>query len=110
LFGVVHHLSGVGYPLHGEEFPADMVSPLLAVVVSYIGSTVYNYVTERKQKVQIKGMFSQYVNPTVVDEIVNHPEKLRLGGERKELTVFFSDIENFTRIAEKSSPNTSYPS
>ena len=87
-----------------KNFLADMISPLLAVVVSYVGSTVYNYVTERKQKVLIKGMFSQYVNPTVVDEIVSHPEKLRLGGERKQLTVFFSDIENFTKIAEKISP------
>jgi adenylate cyclase len=65
---------------------------------------VYNYVTERKQKALIKTMFSRYVNPTIVDELVANPEKLRLGGERKEVTVFFSDIENFTRIAEKMSP------
>jgi len=85
-------------------FLVEMMSPLLAVVFSYMGSTVYNYVSERKQKVLIKGMFSQYVSPTVVDEIVNNPEKLRLGGERKELTVFFSDIEKFTSLSEKLPP------
>lgn len=87
-----------------KNFLADMTSPFLAVIISYVGSTVYNYVTERKQKVLIKSMFSRYVNPAVVDELVAHPEKLRLGGERKELTVFFSDIEEFTRISERMPP------
>ena len=87
-----------------HNFLVEMMSPLMAVVFSYMGSTVYNYVSERKQKVQIKGMFSQYVSPTVVDEIVNNPEKLRLGGERNELTVFFSDIEKFTGLSEKLPP------
>jgi len=87
-----------------KNFLADMTSPFLAVIICYIGSTAYNYVTERKQKAIIKNMFSRYVNPTIVDELVANPEKLRLGGERKELTVFFSDIENFTSIAEKMSP------
>ena len=83
---------------------ADMTSPFLAVIICYIGSTVYNYVTERKQKALIKSMFSRYVNPTIVEELVAHPEKLRLGGERKVVTVFFSDIENFTQLSEKMSP------
>ena len=87
-----------------NSYLADMTSPFLAVVVCYVGSTVYNYLTERKQKVLIKSMFSRYVNPTVVDELVAHPEKLRLGGERKELTVFFSDIEKFTRFSERMEP------
>lgn len=87
-----------------ENYLTDMTSPALAVILSYVSSTVYSYVSERRQKILIKGMFSQYVNPTIVDELVAHPERLRLGGERKEVTVFFSDIENFTQIAEKIQP------
>lgn len=87
-----------------KGYLADMTSPFLAVVASYVGSTVYNYVTERKQKNLIKNMFSRYVSPAVVDELVMYPEKLRLGGERKELTVLFSDIEKFTTMAEKMEP------
>jgi adenylate cyclase len=87
-----------------RNYLADMVSPFLAVFISYIASTVYNYMSERKQKVLIKGMFSHYVNPTIVDELVAHPEKMRLGGERKELTVLFSDIQDFTKISESISP------
>ena len=82
----------------------DMTAPFLAVIVSYVGSSIYNYVSERRQRMMIKGMFTQYVNPSVVDELLEDPDKLRLGGERKELTVFFSDIEQFTSISEKLPP------
>ncbi len=87
-----------------ENFLTDMTSSSLAIIVCYVGSTVYSYITERKQKDLIKNMFSRYVNPTIVDELIAHPEKLQLGGERKDLTVFFSDIENFTQISEKMPP------
>src|SRR6267378_55716 len=87
-----------------HNFLVEEMSPFLAVGFSYVASTVYHYLNERKQKVLIRGLFSRYVSPTVVDEIVNNPQKLRLGGERKELTVFFSDIESFTRISEKLEP------
>jgi adenylate cyclase len=86
------------------NYLTDMMSPFLTVAGCYVGSTIYNYVTERKQRMLIKSMFTQYVNPSVVDELLANPEKLRLGGERKELTVFFSDIERFTTISEKMPP------
>lgn len=81
-----------------------VVSPAIAIMTGFVGATVYNYVTERRQKMMIKGMFSTYVSPAVVDEILAHPEKLRLGGERKELTVMFTDIEGFTSFAERMEP------
>jgi len=89
-----------------SNYVTAMTSPVLAVLVGYMGAVVYNYVAERKQKMVIKGMFSQYVNPNVVDELVENPEKLRLGGERDELTVMFSDIEGFTGISESLEPET----
>ncbi|MBS4029661.1 MAG: adenylate/guanylate cyclase domain-containing protein [Ignavibacteriales bacterium] len=81
-----------------------LFDPLLAVAVGYVGAIVYSYLTERKQKTFIKGMFGQYLSPAVVNELVEHPDKLRLGGERRELTVLFSDIVQFTSISEKLSP------
>jgi adenylate cyclase len=80
------------------------VSPLVAVVFGYIGSTVFHLISERKQKTMIKGMFSQYVSGNFVDELVANPEKLRLGGEQKELSVFFSDIAGFSTFSEKKTP------
>jgi len=86
------------------NFVISMTPPSLAVIVGFAGATVYNYITERKQKMLIKGMFSTYVNPTLVNELIENPEKMRLGGERKELTVMFSDIEGFTSVAESMKP------
>jgi adenylate cyclase len=92
-------LSYYAFAAHNIVLP--VVSPVAAVLLNYIGSAVYQYLTERKQKTMIKGMFSQYLNPSVVNELIAHPEKLRLGGEKKELTVFFSDIASFTNFSEK---------
>ena len=90
--------------LFDQNYLMAIVSPLLSVAFGYVGTTVYHYLAERKQKAMIKGMFSTYVNSTVVDELIAHPEKLRLGGERRELTVLFSDIAGFTTISENMPP------
>lgn len=92
-------ISYYAFAKHNLVFP--VVTPIAAIIFNYIGSAVYQYLTERKQKTMIKGMFSHYLNPSVVNELIAHPEKLRLGGEKKELTVFFSDIASFTNFSEK---------
>ena len=59
---------------------------------------------EQSAKKQIKDAFQQYMSPAVIEELLKHPEKLKLGGEKKELTIFFSDIRSFATISEKFSP------
>ncbi|MCX7797275.1 MAG: adenylate/guanylate cyclase domain-containing protein [Melioribacter sp.] len=81
-----------------------IVSPSLAIILGYFSSTAYHFLRERQQNVLIKGMFSHYVSKAVVNELISNPEKLRLGGEKKVLTVMFSDIANFTTFAEKKQP------
>ncbi|MGC8595952.1 MAG: CHASE2 domain-containing protein [Candidatus Kryptoniota bacterium] len=81
-----------------------VIYPSIGFVLSYIGSVVYQYVSERKQKAVIKSIFSRYVHPAVVNQLVANPELVRLGGERKRLTVLFSDIANFTAVSEKLEP------
>ncbi len=87
-----------------QSYAMAVVSPIIAVLGGYIASTAYHFVTERKQRLLIKNMFSTYVNAAVVDELIAHPDKLKLGGERKELTALFSDIEGFTTVAEHMKP------
>jgi adenylate cyclase len=79
----------------------NVVNPSLAIVFAYFGTAVYQYLTERQQKAVIKNMFGHYINPAVVNELVSNPEKATLGGDRRELTVFFSDIASFTTISEQ---------
>jgi adenylate cyclase len=103
LFGVVVAV-GLGfaaYPL-GYWFP--IAAPLAAVLLSIAAANVVNYATEGAQKRFIRGAFGQYLSPDVVNQVVDNPDRLRLGGERRELTMFFSDIQGFTTISEALDP------
>jgi len=57
-----------------------------------------------RQRDQIKGLFKRYLDPQVVEELIKHPEKASPGGERRDLTVLFSDLVGFTTISEKLGP------
>ncbi len=75
-----------------------------AVALSLLGGLAVNYATEGAQKRFIKGAFRQYLSPAVIEQIIEHPERLKLGGERRTLSIFFSDLEGFTGISEGLTP------
>ncbi len=62
------------------------------------------FIQEEKQKLFIKKVFGQYLSPRVVKELINEPAKLKLGGEQKELTALFTDLEGFTTFSEQLAP------
>lgn len=64
----------------------------------------FKYATEGRQKRFIKSAFRQYLSPQVIDQLLQNPDKLTLGGEKRELTIFFSDLEGFTSISEGLTP------
>ncbi|GAK59582.1 adenylate/guanylate cyclase with Chase sensor [Candidatus Vecturithrix granuli] len=76
----------------------------LALTLTIVFSLVNNYMTEGRQKRFIKDAFKQYLSPAVIEELLQHPEHLKLGGERRVLSIFFSDIQGFTSISEKLNP------
>ncbi len=81
-----------------------MIIPLLGMVLGTLGTVVIQYRSEGRQHRFIRDAFSRYVAPEVIQSIVNSPATLALGGEKRELTILFSDIEGFTRISERLSP------
>jgi adenylate cyclase len=83
----------------------NMVFPLLVLSLNYTALTAYYYVTEERERKRIKGTFRQYVAPLVIDELLKAPDRLKLGGEEKVLTVLFSDIAGFTTYAEHYTPS-----
>ena len=80
------------------------VSILSSIILSYTITFFVSYYTEGKQRRYIKEAFKQYLSPLVIEQLILNPEKLKLGGERKEISIFFSDIEGFTSISENLSP------
>lgn len=77
---------------------------ILLIFNIYILYLLYNYIIETKEKKFLKNAFSKYVSKYLVKQIINNPKKLNLGGQKKEITIFFSDIANFTEISEKFNP------
>lgn len=76
----------------------------VAVTFALIATGILNYAFEGRQKRLIKGAFKQYLSPTVIEQLVRNPERLRLGGESRELSIFFSDVQGFTSLSEKLTP------
>jgi len=82
----------------------DVFYPLAALILSAITSEVLLHQAQEKQSKFIEGAFSSYLSPVLLDKLMKEPERLALGGEKKELTVFFSDIRSFTTISESMDP------
>ncbi|HSV92500.1 MAG TPA: adenylate/guanylate cyclase domain-containing protein, partial [Desulfobacterales bacterium] len=76
-------------------------APVLGAFLSFLGVVAYRTVFEEKDKRKNKAIFSKIVGPAVLDQILEKPPEL--GGQDKELTVFFSDIRSFSSISEKMS-------
>jgi adenylate cyclase len=82
----------------------NIVYPILALLLIYTILTVYRYITEERERKKIRGAFSYYVSSSVVNEMLKYPDRLKLGGDKKDLSVLFSDIRAFTTISEGLSP------
>ena len=73
----------------------------MAIVLTFLASWVYKYTIADKKKREMKSAFGHYVSKKLVDEISKNPDMVKLGGEKREVTVFFSDIKDSTKISEK---------
>lgn len=82
------------------------VQPLLAVILCFSGTYAYQYASEYKKRLQMRYAFGKYVSPAVLQIIEQNPEKITLGGERREMTFLFSDIRGFTSFSDQNPPET----
>ncbi len=95
-------LWGAGFLLFAQAgYLFDPIYPTLAALVFSAASTTYFYQRTEHQRAHIRQAFSQYVAPDVVRQLTAHPERLKLGGEVRELTILVCDIRNFSSIAER---------
>lgn len=79
----------------------DPLFPSLALLIIYLIVSLLHYVRTEMEKRQVRNAFSRYMSPALVKELAEHPERLALGGEIKNITLIFADIRGFTSIAEK---------
>ena len=84
-----------------QQIWLDMVGPLSALFIGYLGITVYNYIQEEKNKNFLKESFGTYVSPELIDQMYESGEEPSLGGEEGYHTAFFTDIQSFSAFSEK---------
>jgi adenylate cyclase len=82
----------------------DPVYPSMAVLVMFIVSSLLSYLKSETERREIRGAFGLYISPDFMKELTKNPGKLKLGGEIKTLSIMFTDIRNFTTIAEGMTP------
>jgi adenylate cyclase len=89
-----------------QEFNLVTVLPSVTIeqIVVFVAIIGFRILTEEENVKYIRQTFSKFVSADVVDELLKHPDNLALGGSKKEITIFFSDIRGFTTISEALGP------
>jgi adenylate cyclase len=82
----------------------EVLYPFFQVAGVYTGITLHRFLAEERERLRIRKAFESYVAPAVVQQIIRHPELLRLYGERRQLSILFSDIRGFTDLSETLEP------
>ncbi len=89
---------------YNEKLWFPMVTPSIALISTFAFSAFFSYATEGRQRRELRRAFNRYLSPAVVSQIVESSGALELGGNTVEGTVYFSDIKDFTNIAESMQP------
>jgi adenylate cyclase len=88
----------IAYSSQGLLF--DPVYPSLALAAVYSAGSLTNFVRAEQERQRVRTAFNSYLAPELVEELVEHPEKLKLGGENREVTLLFADVRRFSALAE----------
>jgi adenylate cyclase len=103
LVAIAGHV-GIALALFSRGTVIALALPTVLTGAVLLAATIGGLATEGREKAHLRGLFSQYVSRPVVDRILADPARARLGGERKELTVLFTDIRGFSQVAEGMAP------
>ena len=81
-----------------------LVAPVAALALSYVSAAAIRYATTGRELRRTRGTLDRYVSPALVDYVLENLETVELGGQKKELTILFSDVRNFTTLTESADP------
>jgi len=91
----------VAHFMYRQGLIINMIYPFIAILLSYIGSWVYKYFIADRKKRDMTNAFGRYVSKDLVEQIAKNPDQVKLGGETREISVFFSDIKDSTTLSEQ---------
>ncbi len=102
IFGIAGMAGWYAYTAQGLLI--DPVMPGMALLITFILSSLYHHMVSEHRQRWIKQAFAHYVSPNLVAHLVDHPEQLELGGKRQECSFIFTDLAGFTSLMEKIDP------
>lgn len=82
----------------------DVIYPIANITLGFIVQNTIRFAREERERRSVRHAFQHYLSPQVIQTLSKAPDKLTLGGENKEITLFFSDIRSFTSISENLTP------
>jgi adenylate cyclase len=104
LYAIYAAVSQLAFAFQGVV--ATIVYPFVVVIAGTIAGLGYQYATEARQRRWVRNAFERYVGGEVADLLAREPERLGLGGERRTLSILFTDIRGFSSITERMTPET----
>lgn len=112
LWGVVFTLCALSsyylldrYFIFANGYWVRSVFPLTQATLIFVLCYIYRYMAEEREKQRTRAAFTHYLNASVIDQLMASYDTLKLGGEKRNLTVLFSDIRGFTTLSEQLSPD-----
>ncbi len=99
------YLLATGLAFFFANIMMEVLRPSMTIVVSLFSVVAYRYVNEEKQKEVLRRSFEAYFPPSVVQRIMANPDLITAAGQKKELTILFSDIKSFTTYSSTLSPD-----
>src|SRR5262249_9109209 len=108
VIGLIAYVALATMAFHGA-WVLPLLAPLLVAVASFGVMLVYRIVVADKDKRRIRKMFSLYLAPEMVDDMIASEQLPKLGGERREMTFMFTDVAGFTTMAERMDPTVLAP-
>jgi adenylate cyclase len=83
----------------------NVVRPSMIIVIGIFSTLAYRYINEEKEKMSLRRSFEAYFPPSVVKKIMANPNMITAAGQKKELTIMFTDIKSFTTYSSTMSPD-----
>ena len=102
--GIALAIAAAAYAGLSSGFFFPPATPILAAGFTMTGVILENFWIERRRRHEVQTMFGSYIDPEVVEMLVRDPNAIRLGGERREASVFFCDLAGFTDLSEQVPP------
>jgi adenylate cyclase len=78
--------------------------PLASSTLTFLSMMIFNFLGTSREKLFLHSAFSRYLSPAIINELIEDPSKLNLGGEKREMTAIFTDLQGFSTISEKLDP------